>query len=71
MSDKEVHEVKLVLQGGEVFKFPEGADISLKKRDRKGRGKEENKEAKGGIDIAELLESKKHPYRHLIFNKVG
>ena len=68
MSEQKLDQVKLVVESGDVFMFHEGV-VSIKKRDNKGRDKEEQKEVKGGIDVTELLEDKRiSNKRYKVFN---
>lgn len=61
MSDKEVEEVKLVLESGKAFDFPEilGLVSKERKRDAKQKSKEFNNDILNGIDVTELLLDKK------------
>ena len=61
MSDKEVEEVKLVLESGRAFEFPGESGLISKerKRDVKHKAKELDVDILEGIDVTELLLDKK------------
>lgn len=61
MSDKEVKEVKLVLESGKAFEFLEESCFVSKrrKRDAKQKAKKSNNDNLNGIDVTDLLLDKK------------
>ena len=61
------------METGEAFAMRQRVNNfkCAKKREYKFSMKEEQKSTGQGIDVTNLLESKKHPYRHLIFNQTG